>query len=396
MVSLKQLFLQNLAQTTDFPLAIEFESAEGNYLIEKGGKKHLDLISGISVSNIGHRHPKVVAAIKNQVDKYMHLMVYGEFVQAPQVMLANKLISILPNHLNAVYLVNSGAEAIDGAIKLAKRYTARPEIVSFENAYHGSSHGPLSIMGSEEFKTAYRPLVPGSRVLPYNNFEVISQITTKTAAVVIESVQSEAGYKTPSEGYLKAVQDRCREVGALLILDEIQTGFGRTGHLFGFQHDQIAPDIVTLAKGLGGGMPIGAFVAAKKVMDSFKQNPILGHITTFGGHPVCAAAALANVEVITEEKWYLSAKKKEQRFRELLVHDEIHDVSGRGLMLSVTLKDFETVQQVMHSCIEQGVIIDWFLFNQNALRIAPPLTITLEEINYACQAILNGLNQVSR
>jgi acetylornithine/N-succinyldiaminopimelate aminotransferase len=395
MIAIKELFLHNLAQTTRFPLALEMERAEGCYIYDTTGKAYLDLISGISVSNVGHRHPKVVAAIKQQVDKYMHLMVYGEYVQAPQVLLAKKIADLLPNPLESVYLVNSGAEAIDGALKLAKRFTGRPEIISFKNAYHGSSHGPLSVMGSETYKRAYRPLVPGGRLLDYNNFDQLAAIGPKTAAVLVEAVQSESGYLPGENGFLRAIQARCKAAGALLIVDEIQTGFGRTGKLFGFQHEGVVPDIVCFAKGLGGGMPIGAFVASKKVMDALVENPILGHITTFGGHPVSCAAALATIEVVLEEGHYKQAVAKEQLLRSLLVHPDIHAIQGRGLMLSVNLGSFDRVQRVIAHCLKAGVLTDWFLFNNHALRITPPLAVTEQELQHAAQVILDAIHHTS-
>jgi acetylornithine/N-succinyldiaminopimelate aminotransferase len=393
MLSTKELFLQHVAQTTKFPLALEMDKAEGLFIYDKSGKRYLDLISGISVSNIGHRHPKVVAAIKHQVDQYMHLMVYGEYIQSPQVLLAKKIASMLPKPLESVYFVNSGAEAIEGAIKLAKRFTGRPEIVSFQNAYHGSSHGALSAMGSEIFKRAYRPLVPGGRLLPYGDLSVLSQISNKTAAVLVEAVQSESGYKEPPIGYLKALRKICNETGALLILDEIQTGFGRTGYMFGFHAENILPDIVAFAKGLGGGMPIGAFVASNAIMDVLVENPILGHITTFGGHPVCCAAALANLEVILENRWDKTATDKGNLFKALLVHQDILEVSGRGLMLSVRLESFDRVQRVIAKCLEKGLLTDWFLFNNEAIRIAPPLPIDEADIRWACTTILQAINE---
>ncbi len=392
MIGIKQLFLHNLAQTTRFPLALEMDRAEGCYIYDTTGKAYLDLISGISVSNVGHRHPKVVAAIKQQVDKYMHLMVYGEYVQAPQVLLAKKIADLLPQPLESVYLVNSGAEAIDGALKLAKRYTGRPEIISFNNAYHGSTHGPLSAMGSETYKRAYRPLVPGGRLLDYNNFEQLEAIGSQTAAVLVEAVQSESGYIPGAKGFLKAIQARCKAVGALMIVDEIQTGFGRTGKLFGFQHEGVVPDIVCFAKGLGGGMPIGAFVAAKKVMDVLVENPILGHITTFGGHPVSCAAALATIQVVLEEEHFKQAPVKEKLLRGLLVHPDIQQVQGMGLMLSVHLGSFERVQNVIAHCLRAGLLTDWFLFNNQSLRITPPLAITQEELTHAAQIILAAID----
>ncbi len=392
MLTQRQLFINHVAQTTEAPLALEIIKAEGNYMFDVDGKKYLDLISGISVSNVGHCHPKVVEAIKNQVDTYMHLMVYGEFVQSPQVQFATKLAEVLPESLSSVYFVNSGAEAIEGAMKLAKRVTGRREIISFKNAYHGSTHGSLSIMGSEEFKNAYRPLLPETRLLEYNNEEELSYITENTAAVFVEAVQGEAGAIVPKPGYLELIRKRCDEVGALMVLDEIQTGFGRTGSLFAFEQFGFTPDILCLAKGMGGGMPIGAFVSSLYNMNQLSNNPILGHITTFGGHPVTCAAGLATLNVLLEGRMYEMVQEKELLFKELLVHPKIKSVSGKGLLLAVKFDSFEENKTIIDKCIENGVITDWFLFADNALRIAPPLTITIEEIRNACKIILNCID----
>lgn len=391
MASTKQLFFANLAQTTDFPLAIEMEKAEGCTIWDTAGKAYIDLISGISVSNIGHRHPEVVEAIKAQVDKHMHLLVYGEFIQAPQAELAKELTTALGGQLDNVYLVNSGSEAIEGAMKLAKRFTGRTQIVSCHKAYHGSTQGALSVIGDEDFRRAYRPLLPGINRIRYNDLSDLSQIDQHTAAVLIETVQGEAGYIPPHPGYLQAVRKRCDEVGALLILDEVQTGFGRSGSLFAFHDEGIQPDIVALAKGMGGGMPIGAFVSSHEIMSSLKENPILGHITTFGGHPVSCAAALASTRVIQRDKLWERARILENRFRERLIHPQIKEIRGRGFMLAVQLDTFDRIQHVIHHCLDNGVITDWFLFNDTSLRIAPPLTISEEEIDRACAVIIEGI-----
>ena len=391
MISTRHLFFKNLAQTTDNPLGIEAERAEGNYIYTTDGKKLLDLIAGISVSNVGHRHPKVVEAIKAQVDKHMHLQVYGEYIQSSQVQLATTLLYLLPDHFSSVYLVNSGSEAIEGALKLAKRYTGRPEIIAFKNAYHGSTHGSLSVMGSEEFKSPFRPLLPGIKHFKFNGDDAIAHITTQTAAVILEPVQGEAGYVPAKKEWLQALRAKCSETGTLLIFDEIQCGIGRTGYWFAMDKYNVTPDIVCLAKGLGGGMPIGAFVSSKDVMDSLKENPILGHITTFGGHPVSCAAAKATLDVIADEHLIDGVPEKEQLFRKLLVHPEIKNISGTGLMLAAELDTFEHVEQTMYRCLDKGLITDWFLFNQNCIRIAPPLTISKEEIEWACGVILESL-----
>lgn len=391
MASTKQLFFANLAQTTDFPLALEMETAEGVTIWDTDGKAYIDLISGISVSNIGHRHPKVVEAIKAQVDKHMHLLVYGEFIQGPQVQLAKAITDALGHDLSSVYLVNSGSEAIEGAMKLAKRFTGRRNIVAFDKAYHGSTQGALSIIGEEEFRRGYRPLLPGITLIPFNSTKGFEHINEHTAAVFIETVQGEAGYHPPKPGFLQALRDRCDEVGALLVFDEIQAGFGRTGSLFAFEQEEVYPDIVTLAKGMGGGMPIGAFVSKKHIMDSLKENPILGHITTFGGHPVSCAASLASLEAIVEGRLWERATEGEKLFRKLLVHPLIHEVRGRGFMLAVQLDTFERVQKVIEHCLKNGVITDWFLFNDTALRLSPPLVISDEEIERACAVIVEGI-----
>jgi acetylornithine/succinyldiaminopimelate/putrescine aminotransferase len=391
MLSQRQLFLNHVAQTSETPLALEIEKAEGVYLYDTTGKKYLDLISGISVSNVGHRHPAVVTAIKNQVDKYMHLMVYGEYIQSPQVNLAKALSDVLPENLSAVYFVNSGSEAIEGALKLAKRYTGRTEIISFKNAYHGSTHGSLSIMGSEEFKNAYRPLLPETKQIEFNVIENLKEITNKTACVVVETIQGEAGAIVPQNNFLMALRKRCSEVGALLIADEIQCGFGRTGKLFAFEHYNFVPDILCMAKGMGGGMPIGAFVSSQKIMSTLSNNPILGHITTFGGHPVSCAASLATLTVILNEKLVESVLEKESLFRQYLVHPKIKSIHGKGLLLAIEFESYEENKRIIDKCIEDGVITDWFLFNSHSMRIAPPLTITNEEIKQACSIILAAI-----
>ncbi|MCW3070436.1 MAG: aspartate aminotransferase family protein [Bacteroidetes bacterium] len=392
MLTNRQVFFNNVAQTSETPLALEIEKAEGVYLYEAGGKKYIDLISGISVSNIGHRHPKVIEAIKEQLDKYMHLMVYGEYVQSPQTLLAQALTSHLPAALSSVYFVNSGTEAIEGAMKLAKRYTGRTEIISFKNAYHGSTQGSLSIMGSEEFKNAYRPLLPDTKLLHFNSTDDLQQITERTACVIVETIQGEAGAIVPENDFLPELRKRCTEVGALLVADEIQCAFGRTGSLFAFEQYNFIPDILCLAKGMGGGMPIGAFVSSKKIMDSFTNNPVLGHITTFGGHPVCCAAALAALHVLLDEKLAEGVPAKEQLFRSLLKHPLIRSVKGKGLLLALEFESYDQNKKIIDNCIAAGVITDWFLFNSHSMRIAPPLNISEEEIRFACGIILESLS----
>ncbi|MGY6742441.1 MAG: aspartate aminotransferase family protein [Cecembia sp.] len=387
----RQLFLSHLAQTTDFPLMIEIEKAEGVFMHGPEGKKYLDLISGIGVSNVGHRHPKVLAAIQEQLDKYLHLMVYGEYVQSPQVKLAKALCDTLPSHLDNVYLVNSGSEAVEGALKLAKRYSNRREIISCVNAYHGSSHGSLSVGGNEIFKRAYRPLLPGVNHIVYGAYSHLEQITENTAAVIIETIQGEAGIRVACKEYFQALRKRCDATGTLLILDEIQAGFGRTGKFWAFEHFDIVPDILVCAKGMGGGMPIGAFIANKAVMGAFKNNPLLGHITTFGGHPVSAAASLATIQVIQEEKLLEKVETKADLFKKLLVHPMIKGIRNKGLMMAVEFESFEVLKPIIDRAIEKGVITDWFLFCDDSMRIAPPLIITEAEIEKACGRILEAI-----
>ena len=391
MLSPRQLFLLNTAQTSTSPRLLEIERAEGMYLYDYDGKSYMDLVSGFAVSNTGHRNAKVVQAIKDQADKYLHLTVYGEFIQSPQVKFASKLSSILPDSLNSVYFVNSGAEATEGAMKLAKRFTGRSEIIACKNSYHGSTQGALSVMGNEHYKQAYRPLLPGIRFIEFNKSIDLDFISTDTAAVIVETIQGEAGVRVPDMNYMQRLRKRCHETGTLLILDEIQTGFGRTGTLFAFEHFNIHPDILLIAKGMGGGMPIGAFISSHEIMSVLKENPILGHITTFGGHPVSCAAGLANLEVIIEEKLVKDVSLKESLFRKHLQHPEIKEVRGMGLMLCIQLSSFEQVENVSRRCVENGIIIDWFLHCDTAMRIAPPLIITDNEIQKACATIIEAL-----
>lgn len=391
MLSTRQLFILNTAQTSSFPRLLEIERAEGMFLYDNAGKKYMDLVSGFAVSNTGHRHPEVVKAIKYQIDKYLHLTVYGEYIQSPQVKFAEKLVSVLPRSLSSVYFVNSGAEATEGAMKLAKRFTGRSKIIACNNSYHGSTQGALSVMGNEYYKQAYRPLLPGINFIEFNNSDHLDQINSETAAVILETIQGEAGIRLPDAQYMQNLQKRCSETGALLILDEIQTGFGRTGAMFGFEHFDIVPDILLLAKGMGGGMPIGAFISSQNIMSVLKENPILGHITTFGGHPVSCAAGLANLKVIIEENLFEDVPAKELLFREYLQHPIIREIRGKGLMLSIQLNSFEQVERVCKRCIENGIIIDWFLHCDTAMRIAPPLIINEVEIRRACEVIVEAM-----
>ncbi len=394
MLTQRQLFLQHVAQTSDAPLALEIEKGEGVFLYDTSGKAYIDLISGIGVSALGHCHPRVVSAIQEQASKYAHTMVYGEFIQSPQVQLAKYLVDLLPPSLNAVYFTNSGTEATEGAMKLAKRYTGRSEIISCYHSYHGSTQGALSLNGDEYFKSNYRPLLPDTRQIRYNHQEDIHLITDKTAAIFIEPVQAEAGIIVPSAGYLQAVRKRCTETGTLLIFDEIQTGCGRTGSLFRFQEEQVIPDILLVGKAFGGGLPLAAFVSDNKIMQVLQNNPVLGHITTFGGNAVCCAAALASLQEIVERKLHEQVGQKAQVFIRSLQHDAIHKIHYCGLMMAVYLDSFDNLRKVILHCLENGLITDWFLFANNCMRIAPPLVITENEIRQACAIITDALDKV--
>jgi acetylornithine/succinyldiaminopimelate/putrescine aminotransferase len=394
MITNRELFLNFLGQTSDSPYLVEIERAEGIYLFGPNGEKYIDLISGVSVNSLGHNFKPVIDAVKKQLEMYTHLMVYGEFIQSPQVELSKYLVNLLPEKINSVYFVNSGSEAIEGAIKLAKRYTGRTKMIAFKNAYHGSSHGALSLCGNEEFKSSFRPLLPDVWHLELNNYSQLNDIDVKTACVVLETIQAEAGVIIPTFDYMQALALKCKATGALLILDEIQTGFGRTGRMFGFEHYNILPDIVCFAKAMGGGMPIGAFAAPKLVMDSFKSNPVLGHITTFGGHPVSAAASLAAISHINESGIVDDVKSKELLFRDLLIHPLISEIRGEGLLLAVEIGSFDNVIKFVRKGLEVGFVTDWFIFHDSAFRIAPPLNITYSEIKNVCGLIIDALNQI--
>ncbi len=393
MNSQRQNFLRYIGQTSDSPMMLAIERAEGIYLYGKDGKIYRDMISGISVNNLGHRHPKVMQAIRDQLDKYLHLMVYGEYIQDPTVDLARYLASVLPDRLSTAYFVNSGSEAIEGALKLARRYTGRREIIAFRQGYHGSSYGALSVMGDEEYKRAFRPLIPGIKLLDFNRMDQIERITYRTACVLLEPIQGEAGIRIADNEFLQAIRSRCDETGTLLIFDEVQTGFGRTGTFFAFESYRVVPDIITLAKGLGGGMPIGAFIASGEIMSVLKNDPVLGHITTFGGHPVACAAALAVVRTLKEDQILDTLPGKENLFRMLLRHEEIKEVRGKGLFLAMEMKNPEQVKKIITKAISKGVILDWFLFCPGAIRIAPPLIITEEQIVEATSIILDSINE---
>lgn len=392
---MKSDFLKYQAQTTPHPLAIEISHANGSYVYDTNQKEYLDFIAGVSANSLGHNHPKVTKAIKNQVDKYAHVMVYGEFIQQPQLELAKILAKNSPKNLETVYLTNSGTEATEGALKLAKRFTERSEIIACKNAYHGNTQGAMSVCGAEAQNRAFRPLIPGIKFVEFNNYIDIQQITSKTAGVIIETIQGGAGFIEPQNDYLKKVQDRCNEVGALLILDEIQTGIGRTGTFWGFENYNCIPDIIITGKGLGGGMPIGAFISSNKIMATLKEHPKLGHITTFGGHPVIAAAALATVNEITSASLMQQTLEKENLFRKLLVHPKIKDIRGKGLMLALIVENEKFASQIILKCMDKGLLLFWLLFEGKAVRITPPLTISNDEIRKGCAIILNVINELS-
>lgn len=391
---LRELFLKHQAQTSPSPLLLDIEKAEGIYMYNAQGKAYIDLISGIGVSNVGHRHPSVLKAIQEQLDKYLHLMVYGEIIQSPQVLLAEALVQTLPASLDNVYLVNSGSEAVEGALKLAKRYTGRSGLISFVNAYHGSSHGALSVGGNEYFKQAYRPLLPDVKHLPFNSQAHLEEITNQTAAVIVEVVQGEAGVRVGDPEFMQALAKRCKDTGALLIADEIQTGFGRTGTFWAFEKYGIVPDVVVSAKGMGGGMPIGAFIASKEIMSVLTHLPVLGHITTFGGHPVSCAAALACLRVIKEGDLMAQVKAKADLFIQHLKHPSIKEIRHCGLIMAVEFESFDLLQQIIQRALDKGVLTDWFLFCDNSMRIAPPLIISEEEIKKSCGLLMEAINDV--
>jgi len=392
----RQIFLNHLAQTSDAPLALEIAKAEHIYLYDTKGKKYIDLISGIAVSNVGHRHPKVVEAIKSQVDQYMHLMVYGEYIQSPQVQLAKRLIeSTQSSRLNQVYFTNSGTEATEGAMKLAKRFTGKTEFIACKNAYHGATQGALSLAGDEFFKNSFRPLLPGVKHIQHGVLADLELINKKTAAVIIEIVGGESGVRKADKSYFQALRKKCNDSGTLLIVDEIQSGFGRTGSFWAFQQTEIEPDILLTAKGMGGGMPLGAFIAPKEIMNCLTYNPVLGHITTFGGHPVSCAASLATIEVLENEGLIDQVNEKALLFHELLKHPSIKEIRNAGLMMAVEFQDFRTVKAIIDKAIPLGLITDWFLFCDNSLRIAPPLVITKEEIKIACKILLQAIDSIS-
>lgn len=394
MRSLQDDFLNYQAKTTPHPLGIVVKKAKGSYITSESGKKYLDFVAGVSACSLGHCHPKVVSAIRKQLKKYLHVMVYGEFAQEPAVNLSKELIDLLPENHQSIYLTNSGTEAIEGALKLAKRATGRSELIGALNSYHGSTHGALSLLGSEHQKVGYRPLLPDTRFIQFNSLADLENITTKTAAVLLETIQGGAGFILPENDYLKKVKERCDAVGALLILDEIQPGFGRTGHFFGFEHFNVKPDIIVMGKGMGGGLPVGAFTASHELMKMLEDKPKLGHITTFGGNPLIAASCLATLRVIRDSKLMQEIPEKEALFRFELNHPKIKSIRGKGLMLAPILENAELANQVVLKCIDRGLLLFWLLWEKKALRISPPLTISKKEIKKGCAIIRSVLDEI--
>lgn len=394
-LSNRQIFQKHLAIPAILSNPIEIVKADGIYIYSDTGEKYIDLVSGVSVSNIGHLHPKVVEAVKDQLDRYMHLMVYGKYVQSPQVKLAKKLTDILPATLNSVYFVNSGSEAVEGAMKLAKRITGRSHIISFNKAYHGSTHGALSVLGDEEMKNAYRPLLPNITISEFNDNKALEEISQNTAAIIMEPVQTEAGIILPNENWLRQLRDKCTETGTVLIFDEVQLGFGRTGNMFAFENYGIVPDILCVAKAMGSGMPIGAFISSDENMNLLTHNPSLGHITTFGGHPVSCAAALAGIEVILEEELHIKSENIGQLFTDLLSdHPKISEIRRIGLMIGVEVKQPYKVSELVYIFQKNGLIVDQFLFNETSFRIAPPLTISKDEVHEVVDKIISSLDSL--
>ncbi|MEH3112761.1 aspartate aminotransferase family protein [Pedobacter terrae] len=395
MLTQRQLFLQHNAQTSPEPLMLEFVRAKGIYIYDADDKKHIDLIAGIGVSNVGHCHPAVVKAIQYQAETYMHLMVYGEYIQTPQVNFAKALAEILPESLSCSYFLNSGTEAVEGAMKLAKRYTGRKGFIACKNAYHGSTQGAESLMESDFYSAGYGPFLPHVSFIEHNNIDDLEKITSDIAAVFIEPIQGEAGIRVADLNYMNALRNKCTETGSLLIFDEIQSGFGRSGKMFAFQHYEVVPDVLLLAKGIGGGMPIGAFISSLEIMSVLSHTPILGHMTTFGGHPVCCAAGLATLRTLVDDHIVEEVEEKGELFKQFLQHPAIKEIRGKGLMLAVEFDNFEINKKIIDACISDGVLSDWFLHCSNSMRIAPPLIITKEEIKEACETILKNINLVA-
>lgn len=377
------------------PLGLEVERAEGLYIYTTDGRRYMDMISGLAINNIGHRHPRVLEAIKEQSEKYLHVMVYGEFHQRPQRDFARLLTSILPAQLNCAYFVNSGTEANEGALKLAKRHTGRRQLIAFKGAYHGSTKGSLSVAGNEEKKAAFQPLLPEVSFLEFNNFAALQDITEATAGVIVEPVQGDAGIRIPSKDWMLALRERCSETGALLIFDEVQTGFGRTGTLFAFEQFDVVPDILTIGKAMGGGLAMGGFIASKELMADFQSNPALGHITSFGGHPLCCAAGHASLQVILDEGLVKHVAAKGHLIRESLNHPTVKEIRQIGLFIAIEMADWETVEAVVKKCLEKGVIGFYFLSCRNSFRLAPPLNITTEQIKEACRLITEAMDEIA-
>lgn len=390
---LQQEFFQYQAKTTQFASGFEVDYAQGSYIYGKDKKAYLDFAAGVSANTLGHSFPRIIEAIKTQADQYLHVMVYGEYAQEKPVTLCRKLAEALPDPLDTTYLVNSGTEAIEASMKLAKRYTGRSEIIACKDAYHGNTHGSLSLAGREEKKRAFRPLLPMVNFISFNSEEDLEKITNQTAGVVVETIQGASGFRLPINGYLKKLKARCEAVGALLILDEIQPGFGRTGKLFAFEHYDFVPDILVMGKGMAGGMPIGAFTSSAEIMECLSHNPSLGHITTFGGNPLVAAAALATLEELLEGNWMAEIDEKEQLFRKLLVHPKIKSIPGRGLMLAPELSSAEYALDVAQQCMEEGLILFWLMYSIQNLRITPPITISKDEITEGCEILLKVLDR---
>lgn len=391
--TIRDIFFAHQAQTTAQPIGLEVKKARGSYIIDKKNKKYLDFVAGVSACTLGHSHPKVIRAVRRQMRKYLHVMVYGEFVQEEPAQLVKLLADQLPEKLSCTYLTNSGTEGIEGALKLAKRATGRYRIISANNAYHGNTQGAMSVMGYEERKSAYRPLIPGTSFIQFNDIEDLEKIDEQTAAVILETIQGGAGFITPNKNYMKAVRKRCDEVGALLILDEIQPGMGRTGKLFAFEHYDIVPDIFVTGKGLGGGFPVGAFCTSKELMGLLQDKPILGHITTFGGHPVIAAACHATLKTLLNSNLIAQTLEKEQFIREQLQHREIKEIRGKGLMLALILSSPELAKQVVKIALDRGLLLFFLLFENRAIRITPPLTISKKELKKGCDIIVNILDE---
>lgn len=393
---MKKDFFKYQAQTSPHPLALEITKATGSYIYDISGKKYLDFVAGVSANSLGHNHPKITAAIKKQLDTYTHVMVYGEFIQQPQVELCKLLVKNSPKNLNCVYITNSGTEATEGALKLAKRVTNRFEIIAAKNSYHGNTMGSMSVSGVEKQNSAFRPLIPGTRFIEFNNETELNKITNKTAAVILETIQGGAGFITPKNDFLSKIKHRCKEVGALLILDEIQTGIGRTGTFWGFENFNVIPDIIITGKGLGGGMPIGAFISSFEKMNVLKENPKLGHISTFAGHPVISAAGVATINEIIQNNLMKESLRKEKLIREKLIHPSITEIRGKGLMLAAIVESSELATKVVHKCLENGLILFFLLFEPKAIRISPPLSISDEEITIGCEIILNSINELKK